>query len=121
MASPRNWKAFAWLLTLRGRLVFGLALTWLAIVALVLAMAWYLGQTMLQQSNMAHLSYESSMLADEISQQMHARINALERVASTLSVEKLCNAGGEGTGRKRCTDGVVRRSAGSRCQRGDHC
>ncbi|WP_328730729.1 diguanylate cyclase [Vreelandella azerica] len=87
MASPRNWKAFAWLLTLRGRLVFGLALTWLAIVALVLAMAWYLGQTMLQQSNMAHLSYESSMLADEISQQMDARINALERVASTLSVE----------------------------------
>lgn len=87
MASPRNWKVFAWLLTLRGRLVVGLALTWLAIVALVLAMAWYLGQSMLQQNNMAHLSYESSMLADEISQQMHARINALERVASTIRVE----------------------------------
>ncbi|MFO7908828.1 MAG: hypothetical protein R6U42_02140, partial [Halomonas sp.] len=84
MASPRNWKILAWLVTLRGRLVVGLALTWLAIVALVLAMAWYLGQSMLQQSNMDHLRYDSSMLADEVSQQMHARIKSLERLAASI-------------------------------------
>ena len=85
--APMSWKTLRWVRTLRGQLVLGLALTLLVIVTLVLAMAWYFGESMLQQGNLANLRYDSNMLADEVSQQMRSRMDALERVADTLAGE----------------------------------
>ena len=85
--APMSWKTLRWVRTLRGQLVLGLALTWLVIVTLVLAMAWYFGESMLQQGNLANLRYDSNMLADEVSQQMRSRMDALERVGDTLEGE----------------------------------
>ncbi|MGS2744147.1 sensor domain-containing diguanylate cyclase [Halomonas sp. LS-001] len=85
--APMSWKTLRWVRTLRGQLVLGLALTWLVIITLVLAMAWYFGESMLQQGNMANLRYDADMLADEVSQQMRSRMDALERVADTLKGE----------------------------------
>ena len=85
--APMSWKTLRWVRTLRGQLVLGLAFTWLFIVTLVLTMAWYFGESMLQQDNLANLRYDSNMLADEVSQQMYSRIGALEHVADTLEGE----------------------------------
>lgn len=71
--------------TLRGRLIVGLALIWVLAVAFVLGMAWHLGQSMVQRTNQVHLDYEVNMLADEITQQMHARISALTHVAASVA------------------------------------
>ena len=67
--------------SLRGRLVLGLAFTWILVVALVLALAWHLGKNMVQETSLAHLRYETSMLADEITHQVNSRTRALEHVA----------------------------------------
>ncbi len=78
----RAWlKSANALRSLRGRLVLGLAFTWILIVALVLAMAWHLGKNMVQETSLSHLRYETSMLADEITHQVNSRIRALEHVA----------------------------------------
>ncbi|GAB2719075.1 diguanylate cyclase [Halomonas garicola] len=62
-------------------MLFGLACTWLIVVALVLSIAWYLGKHMAQETSVAHLRYETAMLADEITQQVNSRISALEHLA----------------------------------------
>lgn len=78
----RAWlKSANALRSLRGRLVLGLAFTWVLVVALVLGMAWHLGKNMVQETSLSHLRYETSMLADEITHQVRSRIRALERVA----------------------------------------
>lgn len=84
MAKPPNWNLFRCFRTLQGRLVFGLAFTWLLVVALVLVMAWHLGQSMVQSTSLSHLRYEANMLTDEISQQMRSRISALEHVSGFI-------------------------------------
>jgi len=71
--------------SLRGRLVLGLGFTWILVVALVLAMAWHLGKNMVQETSLAHLRYETSMLVDEITHQMRSRIRALEHVAEVAA------------------------------------
>lgn len=67
--------------SLRGRLVLGLAFTWVLLVAVVLAMAWHLGKNMVQETSLSHLRYETGMLADEITHQVQSRTTALEHVA----------------------------------------
>jgi len=82
----RSWlKNANALRSLRGRLVLGLAFTWILVVALVLAMAWHLGKNMVQETSLAHLRYETSMLVDEITHQMRSRIRALEHVAEVAA------------------------------------
>lgn len=66
--------------SLRGRLLLGLALTWVLVVTLVLGMSWQLGKAMVHQTNMTHLRYEASLLASEVTQQVELRIHALERL-----------------------------------------
>ncbi len=66
--------------SLRGRLLLGLAVTWFLVVTLVLGMSWQLGKTMVQETNMSHLRYEATLLADEVTQQVELRFQALERL-----------------------------------------
>ena len=70
--------------SLRGRLLLGLAATWFLVVTLVLGMSWQLGKTMVQETNMAHLRYEATLLADEVSQQVELRFQALERLREMI-------------------------------------
>lgn len=59
-------------------------MTWLVVVTLVLGMAWQLGKTMVHEANLSHLRYESTMLADEITQQIELRFQALARLSTTI-------------------------------------
>ena len=70
--------------SLRGRLLLGLALTWLLVVSLVLGMSWQLGKTMVHETNMSHLRYEATLLADELTQQIEMRFQALERLREMI-------------------------------------
>ncbi|KPQ22474.1 PAS domain S-box-containing protein/diguanylate cyclase (GGDEF) domain-containing protein [Halomonas sp. HL-93] len=65
----------------------GLAVTWLLVVMLVLGMAWQLGSAMVKATNMAHLRYESTLLADEVTEQVDARIDALSRLNTQLEAD----------------------------------
>nr|WP_249325093.1 diguanylate cyclase [Halomonas boliviensis] len=47
-------------------------------------MAWQLGKTMVQEANMSHLRYEATLLADEVTQQIDMRIEALERLSEMI-------------------------------------
>ncbi|MGQ7260357.1 diguanylate cyclase [Vreelandella sp. V005] len=64
--------------------MLGLALTWLLVVSLVLGMSWQLGKTMVQETNMSHLRYEATLLADEVTQQIELRFEALERLREMI-------------------------------------
>ncbi|OJA07285.1 diguanylate cyclase [Halomonas sp. QHL1] len=70
--------------SLRGRLLLGLAATWFLVVTLVLGMSWQLGKTMVQETNMSHLRYEATLLADEVTQQVELRFQALERLRGRI-------------------------------------
>lgn len=70
--------------SLRGRLLLGLAATWFLVVSLVLGMSWQLGKTMVQETNMSHLRYEATLLADEVTQQIELRFQALERLREMI-------------------------------------
>lgn len=72
--------------SLRGRLLLGLALTWLLVVTLVLGMSWHLGKRMVHETNMAHLRYTATLLADEVTQQVDDRFQALARLHAMLGV-----------------------------------
>lgn len=70
--------------TLKGRLLLGLLFTLLILVALLLGLAWQVGKTMVLETNMAHLRYEARMLADEVTQQVELRIQALQRLEEII-------------------------------------
>ena len=66
--------------SLKGRLLLGLAVTWLLVVTILLAMSWQFGKTMVHETNMSHLRYEATLLADEVTQQIELRFDALRRL-----------------------------------------
>ncbi|WP_240538764.1 sensor domain-containing diguanylate cyclase [Halomonas sp. SH5A2] len=68
-------------------MLLGLAVTWLLVVILVLWMAWQLGNTMVKATNMAHLRYESTLVADEVSEQIEVRFDALSRLNERIEVD----------------------------------
>ena len=70
--------------SLKGRLLLGLSFTLLLLIALVLGIAWQVGKTMVQEANMTHLRYEATLLSDEITQQINARFQALERLSEMI-------------------------------------
>lgn len=70
--------------SLKGRLLMGLSLTLLLLIALVLGMAWQVGKEMVQDTNMSHLRYEATLLADELTQQIDMRFQALERLSEMV-------------------------------------
>lgn len=70
--------------SLQGRLLAGLAMTWLVIVGAVLMLAWQFGKDLVDEANLAHLHYESRLIAEDISQQVERRLHALERLEEEL-------------------------------------
>lgn len=72
--------------SLKSRLLLGLSCALLLLAGLVLGMAWQVGKTMVQETNLAHLRYEADIIADEITQQIDHRFQALERLSNTLGV-----------------------------------
>ncbi|MBT2787341.1 diguanylate cyclase [Halomonas sp. ISL-106] len=64
--------------------MLGLSFTLLLLLALVLGMAWQVGKTMVQETNMSHLRYEATLLADEVTQQIDMRFQALERLSEMI-------------------------------------
>lgn len=70
--------------SLKSRLLLGLAITWFLVVSLMLAMSWQLGKTMVHATNVSHLRYEATLLADEVTQEVVMRIQALERLRETI-------------------------------------
>ncbi|WP_346799292.1 diguanylate cyclase [Halomonas sp. Bachu 37] len=47
-------------------------------------MAWQFGKSLVHETNLAHLRYESTLVADEVTQQMENRIRAMEQLANSL-------------------------------------
>ncbi|NLC20290.1 MAG: hypothetical protein GX771_00045, partial [Halomonadaceae bacterium] len=72
------------LFSLQGRLLAGLVMTWLVIVGLVLALAWQFGKELVDEANLAHLNYETHLIADNLSEQVERRLRALERVEHSI-------------------------------------
>lgn len=72
------------LFSLQGRLLTGLVMTWLVIVGLVLALAWQFGKELVDEANLAHLNYETHLIADNLSEQVERRLRALERVEHSI-------------------------------------
>ncbi|RUR32205.1 diguanylate cyclase [Vreelandella andesensis] len=72
--------------TLKGQLLLGLLCALLLLAGLVLGMAWQVGKVMVQETNMAHMRYEADLIADEVTQQIDHRFEALERLNRILGM-----------------------------------
>ncbi len=72
------------LFSLQGRLLAGLAMTWLAIVSMLLMLSWSFGKGLVDEVNLAHLRYESSLIADDLTAQLNRRFGALQRLEGHL-------------------------------------
>lgn len=71
-----------WLLrSLHSRLLLGISLGWLLLVAAVLLYASQSGSSLIRQANIAHLEYEASLIAQDLQQAVDERIAALSRLA----------------------------------------
>lgn len=88
MLLARLFNKFFTLRSLKGRLLLGLSCALLLLAALVLGMAWQVGKAMVHETNMAHLRYETQLLADELTQQIEQRIQALERLSGLVGVSE---------------------------------
>ena len=84
LAQRLKFKRFISFHSLKGRLLLGLAFTWILVVTLVLGMAWQAGKAMVQETNMVHLRYEATLLADEVTQQIESRFQALKRLDTII-------------------------------------
>ncbi|MGR2737506.1 diguanylate cyclase [Billgrantia sp. Q4P2] len=72
------------LCSLQGRLLAGLAMTWLVIVGIVLVLAWQFGKGLVDEVNLAHLRYESQLIADDLAEQVEGRLGALKRLEQSM-------------------------------------
>ncbi|UYG05934.1 diguanylate cyclase [Halomonas sp. LR3S48] len=70
--------------SLQGRLLAGLAMTWLVIVGVVLVLAWLFGKGLVDDANLSHLRYESRLIADDLTRQVDRRLGALQRLERAL-------------------------------------
>ncbi|WP_318782705.1 sensor domain-containing diguanylate cyclase [Halomonas elongata] len=86
-------------LSLTGRLLLGLFVTWGVVVALLLGLGWRSGETLVGESSRTHLRYEVRLIADELAQQVDSRLSALERLAARLD-EADSEGGGHDTLRR---------------------
>ena len=76
------------LLSLKGRLLSGLVMNWLVVLALLLGFGWQSGESLLEASNRAHLRYEARLIADELTVQVETRLQALQRLAGRLQAQR---------------------------------
>jgi diguanylate cyclase len=71
--------------TLQGRLLVGLVVTWLVIIALLMGVAWSIGQTLIRDASLSHLGYQAEMLSrglqDRLSQRFTALVNFSDQLA----------------------------------------
>lgn len=67
------------------RLLLGLAIGWIVVVAAILFSTWSSGQLLIRKVNDEHLEYEARMIAEEIEQEVQLRFDALQRLAALLS------------------------------------
>lgn len=70
--------------SLQGRLLLGLAATWLVIVGLLLALAWLFGKDLVNETNLSHLRYEARLMAEGLNDDVTQRQDALARLAERL-------------------------------------
>lgn len=70
----------------KSRLLLGLSCALAILAGAVLGMAWQVGKIMVHETNIAHLRYEADLLADEITQQINQRINALQRLSGVIGL-----------------------------------
>ncbi|WP_163559804.1 diguanylate cyclase [Halomonas sp. NO4] len=73
--------------SLQGRLLLGLATTWLVIVGLLLALAWQFGKGLVNDANLSHLRYEARLVAEGLNEDVTLRQEALGQLAERLSNE----------------------------------
>ncbi|WP_369413007.1 sensor domain-containing diguanylate cyclase [Halomonas alkalisoli] len=72
------------LCSLQGRLLAGLAATWLVIVGMLLVLAWQYGKALVDEVNLGHLRDESSLIADGLAEKVDRRFRALGRLEAGL-------------------------------------
>jgi diguanylate cyclase len=70
--------------SLQGRLLTGLVMTWLVTVGAVLMLAWQFGKDLVDEANLAHLRYESQLIANDLTEQVDRRLRALERLERSI-------------------------------------
>ncbi|MDN3556126.1 diguanylate cyclase [Halomonas maura] len=63
-------------------------MTWLVVLALLLGFGWRSGESLLEASNRAHLRYEARLIADELTDQVETRLQALQRLAGSLQTQQ---------------------------------
>ncbi|APX92485.1 hypothetical protein BWR19_05745 [Halomonas sp. 1513] len=73
------------LLSLHARLVIGISLGWLLLVAAIILVALRSGDELAEQANRTHLEYEAELIARHIEEAVEVRINALQRLAGRAS------------------------------------
>ncbi|MCW4149491.1 diguanylate cyclase [Halomonas sp. 18H] len=71
-------------LSLKGRLLLGLFVTWAVVLALLLGFGWRSAETLAGDSSRTHLRYEARLIADELTQQVDSRLSALQRLAGRV-------------------------------------
>ncbi|MCG6656271.1 diguanylate cyclase [Halomonas campisalis] len=84
MASTLLNSSIRRLCSLQGRLLVGLVTTWLAIVGLLLMLAWLFGKELVEDASVAHLRYDAQLIADGLTDNVNRRLSSLERLASLL-------------------------------------
>ena len=72
------------LCSLQGRLLAGLAATWLVIVGILLMLAWQYGKALVDEVNLDHLRDESHLIADGLTEKVNRRLDALTRLETVL-------------------------------------
>ncbi|EPC01276.1 hypothetical protein L861_11930 [Litchfieldella anticariensis FP35 = DSM 16096] len=73
-----------WLRSLHSRLLLGIGLGWLVLIAAVLIYASQAGSNLVRQANIAHLEYEATLIAQDIERAINERIGALTRLAARV-------------------------------------
>lgn len=76
-----------WLLsTLRSRLLLGVSLGWMVLIAALLGYSHLSGGALAQRENLTHLEYEAQLIARQLERSIHERQQALALLGSSLSL-----------------------------------
>ncbi|RDB43819.1 hypothetical protein DU490_05250 [Halomonas sp. DQ26W] len=73
--------------TLRSRLLLGVSLGWLVLVAALLAYSHLSGGALAQRENLTHLEYEAQLIANHLERSIRVRQQALARLRYSLVLD----------------------------------
>ncbi|MEC9482334.1 MAG: cache domain-containing protein, partial [Halomonas sp.] len=79
--------------SLHKRLLLGLAMGWIVVVAALLVSTWSSGQLLIREVSDEHLEYEARILAEEIEQEVQLRFEVLKRLAEQLGAPQALEPG----------------------------